>query len=128
MNPYLLVLIAGMATLLALAGWRLDVQGKELSAAKAALEVERTNEKVVEKYVDRVVEVERSRPIVGVALERLCNRAGMSRPGHSDAATAADPNHGQDEPTIQGLADDVTACRLNGKQLAAIQEVVREQQ
>lgn len=128
MNPYVLLVIAALSAALIAAGWRLDSMGDELKAAKASLETERANVKIVEKYVDRVVEVERTRPVVGEQLTRLCNRAGMLSPGHPDEAATANPDAGQTEPTLQGLADDVVACRLNGKQLAALQEVVRAQQ
>jgi hypothetical protein len=124
-SPYLLAAIAALVAVIAVMGWRMDSLGDQLDAAEAALEVERANVKIVEKYVDKVVEVERTRPVVGAALQRLCHRAGMQRPGTVDAGASADPNDGQ---TLQGLADDIIACRLNAEQLAGLQEVVRGQQ
>lgn len=92
--------------------------------AEAALATEKANGKIVTRYVDRVVEVERTRHVVGSALVRLCESAGMQRPGDPDEAAAANPNNG---PTLEGLAADVIACRLNSDQLAAIQEVIKSQ-
>lgn len=92
--------------------------------AEAALEVEKRNVKIVEKYVDRVVTIERNRPVVGAALERLCASAGLQRPGHPDAPAAPNADNG---PTLQGLADDIIACQLNSEQLSGLQASIRAQ-
>ena len=92
--------------------------------AEAALEVEKRNEKIVTQYVTKIVEVERTRPVVGAALERLCASAGLSGAGQPDEAGTANTHDG---PTLEGLADDIVACRANSGQLTSLHEVLRPQ-
>lgn len=122
MNPYLLVAVAVLLGLLGLAGWRLDALGDKLAEAELALEVSKENERVVTKYIDRVVTVEKRIPGAVRHIISLCDKP-LPGAGHPDAAAATDAR----DRRIAGLAADAAACRQNSEQLSALQEVLRPQ-
>ena len=91
--------------------------------AEAALETEKANAKVVTKYVDRVVTIEKRIPGAVRHIYSLCEQPGVPGAGHPNAAAAADAR----DRRIAGLAADAGSCRQNAEQLSAIQEVLRGQ-
>lgn len=91
--------------------------------AEAALVVSKENERVVTKYVERVVTVEKRIPGAVRYLERLCVIPGVPSAGSPDAEAAPDPR----DQRIAGLAADFAACVQNAEQLRALQDVLRPQ-
>lgn len=96
-------------------------------AAVAALETEMANEKVVTKYVDRIVKI----PGPPVIRERLVSgvcgdKDGVPGAGHSDAAAGADAGNRQPD-FAEGLARDLAAAQRNRAKLEALQDVLKPQ-
>ena len=91
--------------------------------AEAALVTEKANAKVVTKYVDKVVTIEKRIPGAVRHIYSLCEQPGVPSAGHPDAAAAADAR----DRRITGLAADFGACRQNAEQLSALQEVLKGQ-
>lgn len=110
--------IAGCAIL-----WnRWQAADERAGKAEAALVQMKSNERVVTKYVDRIVEVEKRVPIAVTHIRSLCD-GPVSGAGDPDEAAAADARDRQ----IARLAADLAACRQNADQLSALQEVLRPQ-
>jgi hypothetical protein len=97
---------------------------KRADIAEAALVVQAANEKVVTKYVDKIVTVEKRIPGAVKHIYSLCEQpAVVSGASDPDAAATADAR----DRRIAGLAADSAACRQNAEQLSALQEVLRPQ-
>ena len=90
--------------------------------AEAALVTEKANAKVVTKYVDKVVTIEKRIPGAVKHIYSLCD-GPVSGAGNPDAAAPADSR----DRHIARLAADFAACRQNAEQLSALQEVLRPQ-
>ena len=101
---------------------RWDAADTRADQAEAALIVEKANEKVVTKFVEQKVEVIRRVPVIRERLVRLCDDTGLSGTGNPDGAAVAKARDG-----IAGLSDEIAACLIEAKQLAAIQEVIENQ-
>ena len=102
---------------------RWDAADTRADQAEAALIVEKANEKVVTKFVEQKVEVIRRVPVIRERLVRLCDNATVSGAGNPDGTTVVEARDG-----IAGLSEEIGACLIEAKQLAALQEVVRGQQ
>lgn len=97
--------------------------------AEAALIAGDTNEKIVTKYVDRIVRVPGPAVIRDRLVRGLCPAAGV--PGAGRAHDAAGANPGAGPPDGAGnagrLAADIGACQRNRLKLEALQAALQDQ-
>lgn len=102
---------------------RLDAADERADRAETALRNVARNDKVVTKYVDKIVTIEKRVPGAVRHLYELCDQPGVPGAGSPDATAEADAR----DRRIAGLAADAGACAQNAEQLMALQEVLRPQ-
>lgn len=102
---------------------RWQAESARADQAEAALQVSKDNERVVTRYVDKIVTIEKRIPGAVRHIYSLCDKPGVPSPADPDGAAPADARDRQ----IAGLAADFGACRQNAEQLKALQDVLRPQ-
>lgn len=118
------------ALLLALlGGWfmydRWQAATERADKAEAALVTQASNEKVVVKYVDKIVRIP-GPAVVRDRIVRMCDSASLPSAGSPNAAIGADPGTGSPD-FARRLAADLVAAQRNRAKLDALQEVLRPQ-
>jgi hypothetical protein len=131
MNRLLLEIGAGLLLVLGLvlALWRLAVVSDELEDAKAQLKTGAANEKIVTKYVDRIVKVPGPAVIRDRIVRGVCHTIELPGPGGADAAAPVDTVAGRGDRAGEAelAAESLRNAKLNQEQCGALLEVLRPQ-
>lgn len=102
---------------------RVEAESKRADAAENALEVEKRNVKIVERVVEVEKEIIRREPVIGAALQRLCEQAHGPRTGAPDEAAGTETGDVQ-AGGIRSLGPEVAACLSESEAFYGLQEAV----
>lgn len=109
--------------------WRLGVASDQRDAAKAALKAMKANEKVITRYVDKIVEVPGPTVIRDRLVGRVCHTVDVPSPGDPAQTAAPDTVAGRSGGAgeSQRAAESLRNAALNQIQCQALLEVVTPQ-
>lgn len=126
MNRLVLELGIGLVLVLSLAlvGQQWKAERKERVRLEQLAKTEKVNEVIVEKFIDRKVEVVKHVPVIRERLvERVCHTLELPSARDSPAAPGTQAGDG----VVDGLATEIGACLVESAQLSAIIESLRKQ-
>lgn len=105
---------------------RLDSVTGQLDQAKATIETEHANERIVTKYVDKIIQVPGPAVIRDRIVRGVCSTIDLPSPGTADEAATADALARRDHEADRA-SESLRNAALNQAQCGALLEVLRPQ-